>query len=119
MKQQYITATNARKNFFDLIEEAKKGVPVNISVKGTPEVVLVAKEYFDGLIATLETYEDPELMEAIREGEEDIKAGRTVPLEQVMAELGMEHMTVADKAKKYYVPSQTVTKGRKGSKKAR
>lgn len=114
MKQKYITATEARKNFFEFLEEAKKGVPITISVRGIPEVMLVSKTDYDGLIATLETYEDPELMEAIRLGEEDIKAGRVTPWEEIKKELGLEEKIymVADKAKKAYVPG-TPNKQRK------
>ena len=39
----------------------------------------MSKDDYDGWLATIETLSDPELMEAIRQGDEDIKAGRYKP----------------------------------------
>ena len=73
----YITATKARNNFFDLLGKVKKGpYPINITIKGIPEAVIMSKDDFDGWMATIETLSDPELMEQIHQSEKDFKAGR-------------------------------------------
>ena len=115
----FISATEARNNFFALLEKVKKGpYPVNITVKGIPEVVIMSKEDFDGWIATIETLSDSELMAAIRQGDEDIKTGRYKTLEQVEKELGIENYLIADKGKKIYVSRYSRKSSRKRPKKA-
>ncbi|MFH0795582.1 MAG: type II toxin-antitoxin system Phd/YefM family antitoxin [Candidatus Omnitrophota bacterium] len=115
--QNYINATEARNNFFGLLEKVKRSpFPINITVKGVPEAVIMSKEEFDGWIATLETLSDPELMKSIREGDEDIKAGRYCDLDEIIEELNLKNLLVAEKNKKY-VSRKTLKPGRKISKK--
>ena len=91
MSQAFMSATDARNNFFDLLERVKRGpYPVNITVKGVPEAVLMSKEDFDAWMATYETMMDKELMEQIKLGDADIKAGRYASLEEVEKELGFD-----------------------------
>ena len=116
----FVSATEARNNFFDLLEKVKKGpFPINITVKGVPEAVIMSKEEFDGWMATIETLSDPELMEAIRKGDEDIKAGRYSTLEEVEKELGIGKYLVADKGKKTYVSGHSHKSGKKRPEEAR
>lgn len=109
--QNFINATDARNNFFDLLDRVKKSpYPINITVKGIPEAVIMGKEEFDGWIATIETLSDTELMKSIRQSEKDIKAGRYRDWSEVKKELGL--------GKKSYVSGKTVKPGRKRSQKA-
>src|SRR3989337_4309989 len=104
--QNFINATDARNNFFDLLDKVKKNpYPINITVKGIPEAVIMSKEEFDGWIATIETLSDTELMKSIRQSEKDIKAGRYRDWEEVKKELGL--------GDKKYVSGKTVKPGRK------
>ncbi len=120
MKQQFITATKARSTFYELIEKIKNTeIPMHITVKGIPEVVLVSKDHYDGLIATIETYEDPELMEQLRHADEDIKAGRFTSWEEVKAEMNMGQSLVAEKSPTTYVPNSSSQRSKKESKKTR
>jgi antitoxin YefM len=106
MKQKYITATNARKNFFDLLNQVKDlSTPVHITMNGIPEAVLISKDHYDGLLATLETLSDPELMEQIKESDENFAKGDYVTLDEVIKEMENESFMVADKDKQSYVPS--------------
>lgn len=99
----YITATEARNNFFDLLDQVKKGpYPIHITLKGIPEAVIMSKDDYDGWVATIETISDPELMEAIREGDEDIKAGRYRSWEDVKKDLARGSYLIADKGRKKY-----------------
>jgi len=98
----FIPATKARNNFFGLLEQVKTNpFPIHITVKGIPEVVLISKEDYDGWMATIETLSDPQLLEAIKEGNEDIKAGRYTDWEDVKKELrlSVKHRYVSNKAK--------------------
>lgn len=117
----FVSATDARNNFFDLLGRVKKGpFPINITVKGVPEAVIMSKEEFDGWMATIETLSDPELMEKIRQGDEDIKAGRYSSWKDIKKELGLEEgYMVADKGKKKYVSGNTVKTSKKRSQKVR
>jgi antitoxin YefM len=115
----FISATEARNNFFDLLEKVKKGpYPINITVKGVPEAVIISKEEYDGWMATLETLSDPQLMASLRQSEKDIKAGRYSSLEEVEKELGLKDFLVSDKGKGKYVSGKPLKFGKEGSKKA-
>lgn len=117
----YITATEARNNFFEFLEQVKKSpYPINITLKGIPEVVVMSKDDYDGWIATIETLSDSELMESIRQSEKDIKAGRYQSWEEVKRELGLENnYLVADRGNKKYVSSRVNKASKKRSKKTR
>ncbi|KKS12895.1 hypothetical protein A2617_00015 [Candidatus Daviesbacteria bacterium RIFOXYD1_FULL_41_10] len=85
-----ISATDARNNLYDLIEEvARSGKRIGITNKGETKVVLISPEELDAWQATAETLADKELMKAIRESDRDIKAGRYSSLEEVEKELGL------------------------------
>jgi PHD/YefM family antitoxin component YafN of YafNO toxin-antitoxin module len=60
-----------------------------ITVKGKVRAALVSAEELELLEATLEVLSDPVAMQAIREGKEDVIAGRLVSLEEVKTELGL------------------------------
>ncbi len=105
-QQIFINATDARKDFFNLLRKIKRGpYPINITVKGTPEAVIMSKEDFDAWMATYETLLDTPLMEAVRKGDKDIKAGRFASLEDFEKELRLD------------VPSKSVKPGSKKPKK--
>ncbi len=117
----YINATDARNNFFDLLENVKKRpYPINITVKGVPEAVIMSREEYDSWVDTMETLSDPELMDQIKESEADFKAGRYQTLEEVEREFGWDkNKIVADKSKKKYVSSHFKQSSKKRIKKAR
>ncbi|MGB9681221.1 MAG: type II toxin-antitoxin system Phd/YefM family antitoxin [Minisyncoccia bacterium] len=117
--KNYITATKARNNFFELLEKVKKlPYPINITVKGIPEAVIMSKEEYESWVETVETLSDPELMRSIKESEKDIKAGRYSTLEEVEEELGIKNFLISDKGKKKYVSGSSFKLGKKRSKKA-
>ena len=78
-----VTATAARKDFFDLIKRALKfREPVRIQHR-EGDLVMMAEEDYEGLLETLELLSVPGMMESIREAEEDIAAGRVVDAEDI------------------------------------
>lgn len=117
----FVSATEARNKFFDLLGKVKKGpYPINITVNGIPEAVIMSKEDYDAWMATIETLSDPELMEQIRQSEKDFKAGKYEDWEDVKKELGWDKSyLVADKSAKKYVSGQIKQQSKKGTKKAR
>jgi len=73
-----VTATSARKDFFDLIKRALKfREPVRIQHR-EGDVVMLAEEDYEGLLETLELLSVEGMRDSIREAEEDISAGRVV-----------------------------------------
>lgn len=83
-----VTATEARKNLFELIAVAgKPGAFVMISHAGTPKVVMMSLEEFEGWQETLEIMSDPELAKDIKKELRDVKKGKSVPWEKVKKEL--------------------------------
>ncbi|MBL7159290.1 type II toxin-antitoxin system Phd/YefM family antitoxin [Candidatus Microgenomates bacterium] len=115
----FISATEARNNFFALLEKVKRGpYPINITVKGIPKAVIMNKDDFESWLATIETLSDPELMKSIYESEKDFKAGRYSDWEEVKKELDLENYLVADKGKKKYVSGKTIKSSKKRPKKA-
>lgn len=118
--QTYISATEARNNFFELLEKVKKGpFPINITVKGIPEVVLMSKEDYDGWMATIETLSDPELMDGIREAEKNFKEGKYQTLEEVEKEFGYGKYATLSDIKKKYVSNTSRKSGKKRIEKTR
>jgi len=116
--QLYIPASKARNDFFNLLEKVKKGpYPIHITVKGVPEAVIMSEDEYEGWMATIETLSDPELMDGIKEAEEDMKAGRYYPWEEVKKELGLDKLKISD-VKSKYVPSRSKQSSKKRSKKA-
>lgn len=83
-----IPLTEARNKFAKLVDEASKTFSrFTITKKGKPEAVLMSKEEYDALIDTMEILSNERTMESIRRAEEDIKAGRVKPLDDVVKEL--------------------------------
>ena len=54
---------------------------------GKPVAVMMSVEDYESLMETLDLLEDPNAMEGLRKGEEDIKKGRTVSWKQVKGAL--------------------------------
>ncbi|PIU37587.1 hypothetical protein CO005_01750 [Candidatus Roizmanbacteria bacterium CG_4_8_14_3_um_filter_34_9] len=115
----YITATEARNNFFNLLAKVKSSpYPINITVKGIPEVVVMNKEDYDGWMATLETLSDKDLVESIKESDKNFKEGKYQTWQEVKKELGLEEMKLSD-IKGKYVSNIPRKQGKKRSKKIR
>lgn len=116
----FITATEARNNFFNLLAKVKRSpYPISITVKGIPEVVVMSKEEFDGWMATIETLSDKELVESIKESDKNYKEGKYQTLEEVEKELKIgKHQLLSD-VKGKYVSGLPRKSGEKRTKKVR
>lgn len=79
---QHMTATDARKNFFSVLETAQKpGMTVSISHEGRPNVIMMSQEEFEGWQETLEILSDTELMKDLREAMQETD---TITLEELV-----------------------------------
>ena len=79
-----LSATSVRKQFFQMLDFAEvPGSSVTITREGHPPMVLMTQDEVEGWKETLEIMSDPELVKAINEGIEDMKAGRVIPWETV------------------------------------
>ena len=52
-----------------------------------PVLAVMAWDFFESLVETLEIMGDADMMDALRRGIGDVQAGNLVPIEQVKAEL--------------------------------
>ena len=76
-----MTATEARRNFFQLLTTAEKpGMSVAITHEGHPKVIVMSFDEFEGWQETLEIMSDRSLMKDIREA---MKEDTLVPLEHL------------------------------------
>ena len=81
---RFVTATQARKQFFQLLDLAEKpGTAITITREGHQPITMMSTDEFEGWLETLEIMSDPELVAAIKEGTEDMKAGRVIPWSEI------------------------------------
>jgi antitoxin YefM len=82
--------TEARSRLTELLDEVnKRHEHVVITRNGRPAGVVLSTEEYEALMETLEVLEDDEALEALRESEEDVRAGRLHSLDEVRRELGL------------------------------
>lgn len=85
-----ISATQARKDLYDLIEEvALSGKRIGITNKGETKAILMSAEEVTSWEATLDVMSDQNLVKGIKKGTEDIKKGRVVSWEEVKRKAGL------------------------------
>ena len=83
-----IPLAEARAQLSQLIDEVvRTHERVEITRNGRRAAVLLSADDYDSLLETIEVLGDPELMEAIREGEEALARGDVYTVEEVMAEM--------------------------------
>jgi prevent-host-death family protein len=88
MATKTLPITEARGKLTDLVDKAANQLEEYIiTVKGKPKAVLMSSEEFEGWKETNEILSDPGLIKAIKEGEDDIKAGRVITFEDLKKEL--------------------------------
>ena len=88
---QTLPITKAREELASLVDNARKRLDEYvITVNGTPAAVIISAVEYDSWKETNEILADKELMKAIKEGEEDIKKGRYITLDQLKKELKLD-----------------------------
>jgi antitoxin YefM len=82
--------TEARARLTELLDEVnERHEHVVITRKGRPAAVVLSSDEYEALAETLEVLEDDEALEALRESEADVRAGRVYSLDEVRRELGL------------------------------
>jgi antitoxin YefM len=85
-----IPFTEARARLTELLDDVEaRHEHIVITRKGRPAAVVVSPEEWDAIEETLEVLQDEETLAALRESEEDVKAGRLFSLDEVRRELGL------------------------------
>lgn len=113
-----MTATEARKKFFDVIDAADHpGVSVVITHEGLPKVVVMSFDEFEGWQETLEIMSDTELMKDIREA---LQETETIPLEELEGKLhARKHVRRPSQAKgKKAVRGSAIKRSKKSARRA-
>jgi len=95
-----LSITQARNKLPSLVDNAKRKLSEYIiTVNGAPAAVLISAAEYESLKETNEILSDPELMESIKRGEADVKAGRVYEWEDIKKELKLNNAS--------YVSDQT------------
>lgn len=76
--------TDARANLAELLDALEdKHEHVLITRNGRPSAVMLSADEYESLEETLDVLANKDLMEALRKSEDDIRAGRLTPLEDL------------------------------------
>jgi len=79
-----ISATEARNNFFKIIENIDKtGANYTLTVNGVPKVTMLTSDEVEGWKETIEIMSDRKLMRDIKEGEKELARGEYSTFEEV------------------------------------
>jgi antitoxin YefM len=81
-----LTATDARKSFFDLIKAANERHEVYHIRHRSGDAVLMSQTEFDGLLETLELLSSPGFREGFEASRQEAEAGDTVSFDEVFGE---------------------------------
>ena len=83
---------DAHKRLTSLPEEFAKAPElgaVAVTRRGKPVLAVLSWDLYESLLETMEVMGDPELMEALRRGVQDIAAGRLATSDEVKRDLGL------------------------------
>jgi len=83
-----IPITEARNRFMKLPDQAAKDQVLAVTRRNKEVMAVMSWELYEGLLETLEILSDPELMNNLKRGIEDVKAGRTHSLKEAYERLG-------------------------------
>jgi antitoxin YefM len=78
--QRYLAVSEARQQFLKLVDETLDGDEIIITKHGKPAVVLIDFEQLETFKWLARLWSDPEAMRRIKEGMEDVKAGRGIKI---------------------------------------
>jgi prevent-host-death family protein len=80
---KYLSASEARQRFLQLIDEAIDGDQIIVTRRGTPAVVLIDFERLETIKQIARLWQDPEAIRAMRKADEEVSAGRTMRLRKI------------------------------------
>ena len=77
---RYLTTSEARQKFLNLVEEVGDGDQVIITKRGVPKAALVNFEELQTLKAVARLWQDPEALRAMQQSLKDSKDGKVLKL---------------------------------------
>jgi prevent-host-death family protein len=80
---RYLTTSQARQKFLNLVDEVEDGDQVIITKRGVPKAVIVNFEQLQTLKAVARLWQDPEALQAMRMSLDEVKQGKTLKLSGV------------------------------------
>ena len=86
---QTIPIPEPRNKFMRLPHQAAKDPVIAVTRRNRDVMAVMSWEMYEGLIETLEVLSDRALMNNLRKGVEDVKAGRTHSLSEAYERLGL------------------------------
>ncbi len=84
-----MTITEARSKFMKLPDQTAKDQVLAITRRNEAVMAVMSWELYEGLLETIEILSDPDLMDQLGRGMEDIKAGRVHTLSDARERLGL------------------------------
>ena len=85
-----IPFTEARSRLSELLDDIeRRHEHVVLTRNGRPAAVLIPAAELEAIEATMEILQDEDLMQALRESEDDVRAGRLSTISEVRRELGL------------------------------
>lgn len=79
-----IPVTQARRDLLKLVDQMDEDTQVGLTKRGKIKAVLVSPEYLEGLKETAEILAIPGARESIKRGEEQIKRGEFISLDDLL-----------------------------------
>ena len=80
---RYLTTSEARQKFLNLVEEVDEGDRIIVTKRGVPKAVIVNFEHLETLKAVARLWQDPEALQAMQESINQLKKGKTIKLSGV------------------------------------
>ena len=81
-----ITATNARRQFFEIVKGATQKQQIYRIQHREGSVVLLSEEEYDNLIETLELLSIPGFQESLKRSVEQMNRGETVSMDEALGD---------------------------------
>jgi prevent-host-death family protein len=81
-----LTISKARNRLLKLPKEMsrqRRAQAITVTHHGKPVLAILPWEFYDSLMETMEILGDPEFMASLRRGIQDLKEGKTIPLEKL------------------------------------
>ncbi len=86
---QKMPISEARNKFMKLPDQTAKDQVLAVTRRNKEVMAVMSWELYEGLLETLEVLSDPQLMNDLKQGIEDVKAGRTHSLSEAHERLGL------------------------------
>ena len=77
---RYLTTSEARQKFLNLVDEVEDGDQVMITQRGVPKAAIVNLEQLQTLKAVARLWQDPEALRAMRMSLDEAKQGKALKL---------------------------------------